>query len=278
MYADDTTLLIKNNTAEGACAAATVSLNKALNYCRINDLAINPQKTIQINFSKKKDHIPNIMNITAENHVKLLGVIIDNNLTWTEQVNSVCKKLASGIYVVRRIKWISNLESAKIAYFSLVESHMRYGLAVWGGSSARNLNRVLTLQKKAIRILAELEPRESCRQAFQTLQIMTVTALYIQEVILHAHQKNLQTGKDMHHYNTRHAANYILPLHRTALYEEKPSYIGRKLWNHLPQPLKELQGNAFKKELHDFLVKQPLYTIDEFLNQDWRSCELNNFF
>ncbi|KAG8321392.1 hypothetical protein J6590_047685, partial [Homalodisca vitripennis] len=107
--------------------------------------------------------------------------------------------------------------------------------------------------------------------------IMTVTALYIQEVIMYAHQKNLKTGKDLHHYNTRYATSYTLPIHRTALFEEKPTYIGRKLWNHLPQPLRELQGNPFKKALHDLLVGQPFYTIDEFLNQDWRpQLELNN--
>uniref|UniRef100_A0A1B6L1G0 Uncharacterized protein n=1 Tax=Graphocephala atropunctata TaxID=36148 RepID=A0A1B6L1G0_9HEMI len=152
---------------------------------------------------------------------------------------------------------------------------MWYGLAVWGGSSIGNLNRVLTLQKKAIRVLADLEPRESCRHAFQTLQIMTITALYIQEVIIQTHQKNFQTGKDLHHHNTRYATSFTLPIHRTALFEEKPTYIGRKLWNQLPQPLKDLQGNAFRRALHDFLVQQPVYTIDEFLNREWRHQELN---
>ncbi|KAG8317461.1 positive regulation of DNA demethylation [Homalodisca vitripennis] len=119
--------------------------------------------------------------------------------------------------------------------------------------------------KKAIRVLADLEPRQSCRHAFQALQIMTYCAIHPR-----SYHKNLKTGKDLHHYNTRYATSYTLPIHRTALFEEKPTYIGRKLWNHLPQPLTELQGNAFKKALHDLLVGQPFYTIDEFLNQDWR--------
>uniref|UniRef100_A0A1B6JIC3 Reverse transcriptase domain-containing protein n=1 Tax=Homalodisca liturata TaxID=320908 RepID=A0A1B6JIC3_9HEMI len=51
MYADDTTLLIRDDTAEGVHATACNSLCKALTYCRKNDLAVNPSKTIQINFS-----------------------------------------------------------------------------------------------------------------------------------------------------------------------------------------------------------------------------------
>ncbi|KAG8312220.1 hypothetical protein J6590_026666 [Homalodisca vitripennis] len=100
---------------------------------------------------------------------------------------------------------------------------------------------VLILQKKAIRILADLEPQQSCRQTFQALGIKTITALYIQEVILHAHSLSLQTGKDFHSYNTRHTTNYVLPPHRTAIFEEKPSYIGRKLWNALPDTMKGLK-------------------------------------
>uniref|UniRef100_A0A1B6LZ46 Uncharacterized protein n=1 Tax=Graphocephala atropunctata TaxID=36148 RepID=A0A1B6LZ46_9HEMI len=130
---------------------------------------------------------------------------------------------------------------------------MRYGLAVWGGSSAGNLNKVLVLQKKAIRIL---ELQQSCRQAFQALSIMTITALYIQEVILHAHRLNFQTGKDFHSYNTRHATNFVLPPHRTAIFEEKPSYIGRKLWNALPETIKGLKGSALEGRLHNLLVNQ----------------------
>uniref|UniRef100_A0A1B6KD14 Reverse transcriptase domain-containing protein n=2 Tax=Cicadellinae TaxID=33370 RepID=A0A1B6KD14_9HEMI len=273
MYADDTTLLIKNDSAEGVYESATSSLSKALNYCRRNDLAMNPSKTVHINFSKRKDHIPNPLDVSRKDHIKFLGVTIDHKLTWTEHVNQVCKKISTGIYVVRRIKCIGNLEAAKTAYYSLVETHVRYGLAVWGGSSAGNLNRVLLLQKKAIRTLAELEHQQSCRQAFKTLGIMTITALYIQEVILHVDQLHVQTGKTLHTHNTRHAGNYTLPLHRTSLFEEKPSYIGRKLRNLLPQAVKNLKGAALKRCLHNFLVDHPIYTIEEFTEvnkEDWR--------
>ncbi|KAG8250322.1 hypothetical protein J6590_103973, partial [Homalodisca vitripennis] len=82
---------------------------------------------------------------------------------------------------------------------------------------------------------------------------MTVTALYIQEVILHVHSLGLQTGKDIHSYNTRHTANYVLPPHRTAIYGEKPSYIGRKLWNALPETMRRLKRSALQGKLHDIL-------------------------
>ncbi|KAG8278775.1 hypothetical protein J6590_011169 [Homalodisca vitripennis] len=129
--------------------SATNSLSKALTYCRRNDLAMNSSKTVHINFSKRKDHILNPPDVSGKDHVKLLGVTIDT-------CQPSLQKIGTGIYVVCRIKYIGTLEAAKTAYYALVESHLRYGLPVRGGSSAGNLNRVLLLQKKPIQTLAEL--------------------------------------------------------------------------------------------------------------------------
>ncbi|KAG8277045.1 hypothetical protein J6590_050880 [Homalodisca vitripennis] len=70
--------------------------------------------------------------------------------------------------------WVGGLDMAKTAYYALVESHIRYGLSVWGGTTKQNLDRILILQKKAIRILAHLTPTESWRESFKTLGILTV--------------------------------------------------------------------------------------------------------
>ncbi|KAG8278149.1 hypothetical protein J6590_027405 [Homalodisca vitripennis] len=129
--------------------------------------------------------------------------------------------------------------------------------------------RPLILQKKCIRILAGLQPRDTCREAFIELHILTVVSLYILQVIMYANNNNLTRGRDLHTYNTYRAANFTLPAHRTALYSEKPSYMGAKLFNILPEFIKsQEESNAIKRELRRWLLNYPFYTIDEFLN--WR--------
>ncbi|KAG8261588.1 hypothetical protein J6590_069537 [Homalodisca vitripennis] len=54
---------------------------------------------------------------------------------------------------------ISNKEAALTAYYSLFQTHLTYGLAVWGSGSATNFQRVLVIQKKAIKALAGLKPK-----------------------------------------------------------------------------------------------------------------------
>ncbi|XP_046679455.1 uncharacterized protein LOC124366900 [Homalodisca vitripennis] len=64
-----------------------------------------------------------------------------------------------------------------------------------------------------------------------------------------------------------------LGIRDTANKWKKPSYIGRKLRNLLPQAVKNLKGAALKRCLHNFLVDHPIYTIEEFTEvnkEDWR--------
>ncbi|KAG8267287.1 Hydrolase activity protein [Homalodisca vitripennis] len=98
--------------------------------------------------------------------------------------------------------------------------------SVLGGTTLGNLQRVLIHQKRAIRILASLRTRESCRQAFQELKILTVVNLNIQEAVTYVHLKSpdeVMTGAQQYDYNTRHAANYHLPAHRLASTEKNPT-------------------------------------------------------
>ncbi len=78
---------------------------------------------------------------------------MDDKLSWTPHVDALCSRLSTGLYVIRRIKNTSDINYAKIAYHALFESHLRCGIAVWGGTTMRNLQRVLVQQKRAVRCL-----------------------------------------------------------------------------------------------------------------------------
>ena len=158
----------------------------ALDYCHSNDLAVNEKKSNQLIFGHKKEETSAVPGINRVEEVKYLGVIIDTDLSWKSQIDHVCDKLSSSIYVLKRLKSITDNETViRTAYFALVESHLRYGLSVWGNSSKPNLQRVLVQQKKVIRTMVGLGPRDSCREAFKILKLPTVGALYILETVLH---------------------------------------------------------------------------------------------
>lgn len=269
MYADDTVLTISSKNMETLERNTNLFFNKTKQYCNNNDLVLNENKTVQIVFNTKNrnTYLTPLPSLEIAQSTKYLGILIDSKLSWKPHIDHLCKKLASGTYVVRRIKQVSGLDAAKVAYYALFESHLRYGIATWGGAATTNLERVLIQQKRAIRCLADLNYQDSCRESFKHLQILTVTSLYIQETILHTVTTKQQRQQDIHHYNTRFTSNFTLPPHHLSLFEKKPSYKGSLFYNHLPEHLKQLPLPQLKKQLTLWLHKNPFYNEAEFLKK-----------
>jgi hypothetical protein len=55
--------------------------------------------------------------------------------------------LSSNSFIVRNLAVFKNLALSKLAYFSLIESYIRYSTVLWGRSSKTNSNRIFVLQK-----------------------------------------------------------------------------------------------------------------------------------
>ena len=84
---------------------------------------------------------------------KFLGVTIDKNLNWDEHKARLSKKLATCSGILNRIKDNIPQELHKDLYHTLFESHLTYGITVWGGVSETKLEPLFKAQKKCIRIM-----------------------------------------------------------------------------------------------------------------------------
>lgn len=99
-----------------------------------------------------------------------MGIIIDENLSWGPHIQQLTKKLASSSGVINQIKDNIPYELHKNLYHTLFESHLAYGLTVWGGVSNNKLLPLFRIQKRCLRILfgdreAYLEKFKTCARA-----------------------------------------------------------------------------------------------------------------
>ncbi|KAG8327823.1 hypothetical protein J6590_009624, partial [Homalodisca vitripennis] len=128
-------------------------------------------------------------------------------------------------------------------------------------------------QKKAVRLLSKLNPRESCKYAFRELGLLTLPCLYILEVALYCRFKcELVRGRDVHQYGTRGRNNFRVEQHRTAAFEHLPSQVGVGVGvvNRLPEGIKQLnETKKFKTQLKHFLMSKAFYSTDEFMMGHW---------
>ncbi|CAH2252093.1 jg13882 [Pararge aegeria aegeria] len=67
-------------------------------------------------------------------------------------------------------------------YFSYFHSIMSYGILLWG--NAADISTIFVLQKRAVRSIYKMGPRESLRDKFKDFKIMTVYSQYIFENLI----------------------------------------------------------------------------------------------
>jgi hypothetical protein len=198
---------------------------------------------------------------------KFLGVIVDQNLNWEDHVDKLCKKLSSMLYIIRRIRNLTNEDTAVVAYHSLFHSHLRYGIAAWGSASSGNLNRILVIQKKTVRTILRLHHLEHCKPYFSKLEILTIISQYIFDTIIFAKKSQLITRSKIHTHNTRNRNNFNIPYHNLNKTSNTPTHKGSFFFNLLPQQLKDTTPiNSFTKKLKKYLISRPYYNITEFIN------------
>ncbi len=125
----------------------------------------------------------------------------------------------------------------------------------------------LFYKKKAIRIFSKARFRESCREIFKRLNVLTLPCMYIFETILFCLTKcNLEIGTNFHNHNTRYADHFRNSYTRLHIYDQLPCLAGVKLYNKLPENLKlENNFNHFKQKLKLYLLNQSFYSVGEFM-------------
>ena len=85
--------------------------------------------------------------------VKSLGVYIDENLAWHFHIDKLCKKIASAIGAIKRVKPFVPQSTLLCIYNSLVQPQFDYCSLVWGNCGRTLSNKLQKLQNRAARVI-----------------------------------------------------------------------------------------------------------------------------
>jgi hypothetical protein len=285
MFADDTTLFTKNKKAEQLEVETFVKINQLAQYFSDNLLSLNSAKTgclriqtHQRSLANPSTNIDVFIDEVRLNHsdsVDFLGVRLDGGLAWSNQIEKIEKKISSGLFVLRRTSQLNpNLNLSKLVYYSLIESHIVYSIALWGGYKS-HLDKIFVMQKKAIRTIFKLPPWSSCSPYFRQTNILTVPCLFIFELVMYIKNQQLSSyNQRSHNYNTRHRNKYS-EYHRLSVFEKKPLYLGLKFYQALPTFVTDIVSqNKFRSSLKNFLMLHCFYEVDGFLDHS-KTCNPN---
>jgi len=167
LYADDTNIFMSGQDVDSMTALFNNDLASLSEWLRSNRLSLNLSKTHSMIFSTNPSHRDKAlllsMNGTAIETVRLttfLGVKIDNALTWSDHVAHVASKISKSIGIMKKASRVLNRESMLTLYRSLIMPYLQYCNLIWGNAAKSHLQRLMLLQKRALRIVNGLGARD----------------------------------------------------------------------------------------------------------------------
>lgn len=269
-YADDTSTIISNDSKINLERETFETLDTLEQYFKAINLELNKEKTKIINFSYRNYEKQTFSNantvLTTVDEVTFLGIKLDSRLDWKCHINYLIQNVARYCYALKIIAKNINLKAAFTVYHSYIHSRLRYGIIFWGNSS--EVNNVFILQKKCLRNILTMKSTESCKEKFIANNILTVPCLYIYEAILFVKENNslFDIHKKQHTHNTRNKNDLNTTTPNFTFVQKNVPYSIIKIYNKLPETIRNLSLKEFKSKLKIFLTKKAYYTMDEYFN------------
>ena len=97
---------------------------------------------------------------------KLLGLLMDDKLTWSAHIFNICSTLSSKICLLRHLSNNVPTDVLKKFYQGYILPLIDYGSITWSGTSSANIERILKLQKRAARIILHADYSKAFQKCF----------------------------------------------------------------------------------------------------------------
>ena len=168
--------LVRNINAE---------LQNVQKWLDANRLSLNISKTNYIIFHSSSKTIPSDIlikigeqHITRVNHVRFLGLLLDEHLSWKFHLNELSKKLARTCGVFFKIRHFLPTDSLICIYNSLFMSFLQYGIIVWGQTFASYVDPIFKLQKRAVRAISHEKAFSHSTPIFRSLKLLRLHDIF----------------------------------------------------------------------------------------------------
>lgn len=272
IFADDINVVIQGKDIVNKIKWTMEKVNE---WVEANNLKLNIDKTFILNFTKKVLDFESVdfegRKIKTDQSVKYLGFQVDQKLNWHAHANYIESKIASRMYVIRKLQKRIDKDSLMLYYHANVGSIINYGVHLWGEST--ETNNILLTQKKILRTIMNKKKFDSCRKLFPELKVMTVFSRYLFVSIKESIKLGFISKDKLISQSRIQTRNILAKVAKTK--GEKTDWESlecrsSRFFNKLPNPLKEIfvksdNSNLFFNQLKNFFLQNPFYSVKEFL-------------
>ena len=160
-YVDDSTVGIPINTRQPDYTPLQSILDNLTRWTEANKVSINHNKTVVMHFCTSTQAVaqpqlslgPHPLQVVQS--TKLLGVTVDEQLTWKEHVGNITRTASFKLYMLRRLRSLGTPASElQGVYTTFILPTLMYASPVWSSSLTLTLRQKLErVQKRACRII-----------------------------------------------------------------------------------------------------------------------------
>ena len=269
LFADDTSLSLAGENYYELLIHFNALLSRVAQWLQINLLSLNVGKTKYFLFKNPKEEIIQRQVFMDNQEVerigkgqkketyKYLGVLIGEDLTFSEHVSRIKGKLISASFMLNQSKSFLPFKARLQVYRSLFESHLNFATAVWSinDNAASKLNSV---QQKALKSVFLLPYRSHVTQrlpAFNIIKVEQIISSVRSKFIHNLRKGRLPTEFDsfassvnLDDENNR-SSRFSMFNYNQIKDKSTPKYHIIKSWNNLPFEVKSAQPDDFLDQL-----------------------------
>ena len=198
-FADNTCLVYSSLTPSMINTAMNQDLQNISIWFKANKLTVHPSKSNVLTINPKISKAPSIVNVTLNNivlnqsnSVKYLGVIIDSKLNFDTHIKKLAHRISKTVEIMFKSKQYMPKKALQALCYSLIHTHLLYGLPVWGSTHPSYLKKLVTLQNKAVKLIGGGLYNDKASPFYSQLKILKLPYLYKLEIgkFVDAHFQN----------------------------------------------------------------------------------------
>ena len=268
LYADDSTMFESGLKLTDIQPNLQINLNNISQWCTFNNMSLHPKKT-KCMLIGSRHKIKNTGQLTLrvnETYLenvsvqKILGVFIDNTLSWQTHIDYVCKRVNMKIALLKRMLFYINDDMKRLFYNSYILPLFDYCCTVWGKDNNRSINKIYQLQKRVAKIILNKPVRSSSMGLFKELKWLSFSdrCKYHCAVLVFKSLNNMAPPylSEMLTFSMNEKYSLRSTKHKDLIVKIKPrtnsmkytfSYYSMNVWNNIPTHIRSaISLNAFK--------------------------------
>ena len=197
--------------------------------------------------------------IKGTENMKILGVWIDEDLTWSKQISTMKGKAFNNARNLCRVNQLLPMKTKIQLYNSYVASQLSYADIIWGGCSEENKKKLQRVQNFSLRSMTGKTSSEEARSSLKFLTLEEKRKIHY-GVYGYKLTSGLAPRNQTVEFNKHKASSERLkeqnkmkpPAHKTQQFKESTLYKTISSWNEIPSDIKSSGTmNEFKMKLQN---------------------------